>query len=84
MAIGLRRLLKGTIKKVLTSQLTIVLGSIFPMFGYQTKSLNGGELSNAILAVGEGNLDEENEAFWLWIVILLKICRGSLNLLSVG
>ena len=77
-------LLEGTIDKVLAGKLALVLCRLLPVLGDEAESLDGSQLANTGVAMGEGNLDEEQKRLGLRVVILLQVGGDSLDLLCVG
>lgn len=53
------------------------------MSGDESRSLDGGKLPHASIAVGEGDLDEEEEGLGLRVVVLLEVGGDGLDLLSI-
>jgi len=84
MARSRRALLQSAFQQVRASQRLLVLSSLFPVLGSESKGLNGGKLSDCTVIVGKGNLDEQDERVRLGVVVLLKIGSDSLDLFRVG
>lgn len=77
-------LLEDTLKEVVASKLSLVLGGLLPVLGDQTESLDRGELSNTGISMCEGDLDEGEKRLGLVVEVLLELGGNGLDLLSVG
>jgi hypothetical protein len=77
-------LLESSIEEVLASKLALVPGCVGPMPVDEAESLDRSELANAGIAVGQGDLDEEQKRLRLGVVVLLEVGGDGLDLLSVG
>lgn len=79
-----RGLLEDTLKKVVSGELSLVLGGLLPELGDQTESLDRGELSNTGVSMCEGDLDEGEQRLGLCVEVLLELGGNGLDLLRVG
>lgn len=77
-------LLEDTLKKVVSGELSLVLGGLLPELGDQTKSLDRGELSNTGVSMCEGDLDKGEQRLGLCVEVLLELGGNGLDLLCVG
>lgn len=67
-----------------SSKLALVLGSLLPVLRYEPQRLDGSELAQTLLAMGECDLDEEEKRLGLGVVVFLEVSRNGLDLLRVG
>lgn len=77
-------LLEDTLEKVVTGELSLVLGGLLPELRDQTKGLDRGELSDTGISMCEGDLDEGEQRLGLCVEVLLELGGNGLDLLCVG
>ncbi|GJC98865.1 hypothetical protein ColKHC_07691 [Colletotrichum higginsianum] len=81
---GSRLVVQDAVQDVLLGQLSLVGGKLRPVSGGQAQSLDGGQLTDGGVIVGDGDLDQQEKGLGLGVVVLLQLGRDGLDLLGVG
>ncbi|GKT59946.1 hypothetical protein ColTof4_00089 [Colletotrichum tofieldiae] len=79
-----RLVVQNALQNVLLGKLPLVGGQLRPVPGSQAQGLDGGQLTDRGVIVGDGDLDQEEKRLGLGVVVLLQLGRDGLDLLGIG
>jgi len=79
-----RALLECSFKEMGADELSLVFGCGLPVLRHKPQGRDGGELANALVAMCQGDVDEEEKGLGLGVVVLLEVGSDGLDLLRIG